>query len=250
MIRQILVAIARPQQPPPWSVIYAALITIGAFAAVIIGTTIVTLFGEQTPFRVVLAWVIGLTLIALYLTLTRNRTAQDGAALGITQAIGRWPLILLLSFGAGAALDLVSLLATGTPSVVAEFTPLFNPFPLPFGGDAIPTWILAGLLMVVFQPVAEGLVFRGVAYPALRATLGPVQGFLITALWYGIFHLVAYSTPGGADWIAWWYTLILPVLAGIYIGAVRAVTGSTRASMFAQAGLGMFFFVRALTLVG
>ncbi|MBV6436107.1 MAG: CPBP family intramembrane glutamic endopeptidase [Phototrophicaceae bacterium] len=250
MIRQILAAIARPQQPPPWSVIYAALITIGAFAAVIIGTTIVTLFGDQSPFRVVLAWVIGLTLIALYVTLARNRTPQDGEALGLTQPLGRWPLIVLLSFGAGAALDLVSLLATGTPAVIAEFTPLFNPAPLPFGGDAIPTWILTGLLMVVFQPVAEGLVFRGVAYPALRTALGPVQGFMITALWYGILHLVAYSTPGGADWVAWWYTLILPVLAGVYIGGVRAVTGSTRASIFAHAGLGLFFLVRALTLVG
>lgn len=250
MIRQVLAAIARPQQPPPWSVAYAALIAVGAFAAVIIGTSIVTLFGEQTPFRVVLAWVIGLTLIALYVTLARNRTPRDGEALAITQGGGRWPLILLLSFGAGAALDLVSVLATGTPSVIAEFTPLFNPIPLPFSGDAIPTWILTGLLLVVFQPVAEGLVFRGVAYPALRATLGPVQGFWITALWHGIFHLIAYSTPGGEDWVAWWYTLILPALAGVYIGVVRAVTGSTRTSIIAHAGLGLFFFVRALTLTG
>ncbi len=250
MFRRIMQRIAQPEPTPPWNVVYATGAAVGAFAAIIIGTTVGSLLGEQTPFRIVLSWIIGMVLIALYLTLARNRTEADGRALALTQPIPRWQLIILLSFGVGAVLDLLSLFVTGTPSVIGEFVPLFNSAAGPALGDNLPTWLMTGLLLVVFQPVAEGLVFRGVAYPALRATLGPVEGFVMTAVWHGIFHLVAYSTPGEGNFATWWYTLLLPVLCGLYIGAVRAYTGSTRASIFAQMGLGLFFIARALTLIG
>src|SRR5690606_17380581 len=119
-------AITAPQAPPPWSLVYAVGAVIGAFAAVLIGTTIGTFIGEQTAFTVTLSWIIGMALIALYLTLARNRTEADGRALAIIQPVPRGLLIVLLSFGVGAMLDLISLFVTGTPSVIAEFVPLFN----------------------------------------------------------------------------------------------------------------------------
>lgn len=250
MIKRILQSIGAPETPPPWSAVYAASAAVGAFAAVLIGTTVGTLFGEQTPFTVALSWIIGMALITAYILLARNRTPADARALALDLPTPRWPLVVLLSFGVGAALDLLSLMATGEPSIIAEFAPLFNVPGAREIGANLPSWLLLGLLVVVFQPVAEGLVFRGVAYPALRATLGPMPGFIMSAAWYGIFHLVAYSTPGGATWATWWYTLILPILAGVYLNIVRAYTGSTRASIFAQAGLGLFFIVRAVTLAG
>jgi membrane protease YdiL (CAAX protease family) len=250
MIKRIMQAIAAPQAPPPWNIVYAVGAVIGAFAAVLIGTTIGTFFGEQTAFTVTLSWIIGMALIALYITLARNRTVADGHALAIIQPVPRALLIILLSFGVGAVLDLLSLFVTGTPSVIAEFVPLFNSPSGPAISANATTWAMMGLLLVIFQPVAEGLVFRGVAYPALRATLAPGPGFLMTAVWYGVFHLVAYSTPGAGTWATWWYTLLLPILAGLYLNGVRAYTGSTRASIFAQMGLGLFFIVRAITLVG
>jgi membrane protease YdiL (CAAX protease family) len=250
MIQRLFQRIARPEPVPPWNVVYAAGAVIGAFAAVLIGTTVGTLFGAQTPFTVVLSWIVGMALIVLYLMLARNRTAADSRSLALGDPLPRWLLLILFSFGVGAVLDLLSLFVTGTPSVVAEFVPLFNqPAELEIGAS-VPTWIMLVLLLAVFQPVAEGLVFRGVAYPALRATLGPVPGFLMSAAWFGIFHLVAYSTPGPGTWATWWYTLLLPIAAGLYLNAVRAYTGSTRASIVAQAGLGLFFVVRALTLAG
>jgi membrane protease YdiL (CAAX protease family) len=250
MIKRIMQAIAAPQTPPPWGIVYAVGAVIGAFAAVLIGTTVGTFFGEQTAFTVTLSWIIGMALISLYLTLARNRTEADGRALAIIQPVPRALLLVLLSFGVGAVLDLISLFATGTPSVIAEFVPLFNSPVGPALGANLTTWAMLGLLLLIFQPVAEGLVFRGVAYPALRTALGPVPGFMMAALWYGMFHLVAYSTPGAATWATWWYTLLLPVLAGLYLNGVRAYTGSTRASIFAQIGLGLFFLVRAITLAG
>jgi len=250
MIQRLLERISQPEPAPPWSIVYATGAAVGAFAAILIGTTISSLFGEQTPFRIALSWIIGMTLIALYITLARNRREADGRAMGLLQPVPRWLLIVLFSFGVGAALDLLSLFVTGTPSVVAEFAPLFNGPTGPGISENLATWLMLALLIVVFQPVAEGLVFRGVAYPALRATLGPWQGFVMAAVWHGIFHLVAYSTPGQGDLVTWWYTLLLPILCGAFIGGVRAQTGSTRASIFAQMGLGLFFIARALTLVG
>lgn len=250
MIARIFQRIAQPQPAPPWSIIYAAGISMGAFAAVLIGTTIATFFGTQTAMNIALSWIIGMLIITFYVALTRNRTPADSEALGVTQPIPYPLLIILLSFGIGALLDLLSIFVTGTPSVIAEFVPLFN---IAGGaGDAVnaPAWLLLGLLLVLFQPIAEGLVFRGVAYPALRSSIGSVQGFLMCALWHGVFHMVAYSTPGGTGLTTWWYTLILPILCGLYIGTIRAYTGSTRASILAHMGLGLFFIVRAITLAG
>lgn len=249
MINRFLSRVAQPEPAPPWSILYAAGAAIGAFAAVLIGTTIGTFFGEQSPFTIVLSWIIGMALITIYLSLARNRTPADARALAISQPLARWVLVVLFSFGVGAALDLLSLFVTGTPAVIAEFVPLFNSAGGAAIGANLTTWAMLALLLVIFQPVAEGFVFRGIAYPSLRATLGPVPGFVMSGVWYGIFHLVAYSTPGAGTWETWWYTLLLPVLAGLYLSGVRAYTGSTRASIFAQMGLGLFFLVRALTLV-
>lgn len=249
MIRRILQRIAQPEPAPPWSIVYATASAFGAFAAVLIGTAIGTIFGDPTPFVTALSWIIGMVIITAYFMLSRNRTEADARALALAIPTPRWPLLMLLSFGVGAAFDLLSIFITGERQVIAEFAPLFNSTSAAIG-DNITTWILLGLLLIVFQPVAEGIVFRGIAYPALRSALGSGQGFVMTAVWYGIFHLVAYSTPGAGTFATWWYTLLLPIVCGLYLGGVRAYTGSTRASIFAQMGLGMFFLVRAITLLG
>jgi membrane protease YdiL (CAAX protease family) len=247
MIRQILRSIAVMETPaPPWALTTAVLYAIGAFAAVVIGTTTSTLLGPQSAFSVMLSWIIGMILIALYVTVTRNRTPQDGAALAIGPTSARLPLIILLSVGVGAAIDLIGLAVTGVPSVIPEL----SAFLAPDGAVGIPAWIAAALLLLVAQPIGEGLVFRGVAYPALRTYLGAWTGFVMVGVWHGIFHLVSYSAPGSGDFSTIWYTLGAPILAGLYLNAVRATTRSTRASMVAHAGLGLFALVRLLTLLG
>jgi membrane protease YdiL (CAAX protease family) len=227
---------------PPWGLLSAVGIVIGAFACIVLGAGIVGSFGGQSTIGTLLAYSIGMGFAALLVTVTRNRTPADGAAMAIGASNTRVPLLLMLSFGVGATLDLLALAIVGQPLITAEIASAGGPVALTQAG--LGAWILAAFLLLALQPVAEGLVFRGVAYPALRHYLGPVSGFFMSAAWHGIFHLVAYSTTGDI-----WITLISPMLVGVYLNGVRVATGSTRAAIIAHAGLGVFFIVRAVTVV-
>lgn len=238
--------ISAEQPAPPWGVLTAVSMTIGAFAAIVLGAGIVGSFAMQPPTAPLLAYCIGMGFAALLVTAARNRTPSDAAALGLARADMRWPLILMLSFGVGAAFDLLTLALTNQPLIVPELASAGGVAAISRAGLGV--WVLAAFLLLVLQPIGEGLVFRGVTYPALRRYLGARAGFLMTALWHGIFHMVVYAPQSDNSFGAIWLTLIVPTLAGLYLGAVRAVTGSTRASMVAHAGLGLFFIVRALTV--
>jgi membrane protease YdiL (CAAX protease family) len=102
---------------------------------------------------------------------------------------------------------------------------------------------------VVAQPVAEELVFRGIALPALRQGFGAWMGLVLCSLAYGLFHQLAYSSPTN-DATLVWYGLALPLLAGLFISGVRVYTGSTRAAIAAHMAFGLFAVLKALTLAG
>lgn len=235
------------QTPPPWGLLTAVGVAFAAFAAVLMAAGIVGSFGGQTTTTTLLAYCLGMVLTALFVTVTRNRTPADGEALAIGASSARMPLILMLSFGVGAAFDLITLAFANVPLITAEFASVGGVAAVNQAG--LVGWLLMAVLLLILQPVADGLVFRGVAYPALRTYLGPVAGFFMAAAWHGIFHMVVYSTPSSSDFASVWVTLVAPILAGIYLSGVRAATGSTRVAMVAQAGLGLFFLVRAFTVV-
>lgn len=239
--------ISAEQTPPPWGLLTAVGVALAAFAAVLMAAGIVGSFGGQTTTTTLLAYCLGMVLIALFVTVTRNRTPADGEALAIGASSSRMPLILMLSFGVGAAFDLITLAFANVPLITAEFASVGGVAAVHQAG--LVGWLLMAVLLLILQPIADGMVFRGVAYPALRTYLGPVAGFFMAAAWHGIFHMVVYSTPSSSDFASVWVTLVAPILAGIYLSAVRAATGSTRVAMVAQAGLGLFFLVRAFTVV-
>lgn len=239
--------IGEAQTPPPWGLYSALGMAIGAFAAILLSAGIVGSFSGQSTTTTLLVYCIGMGFTALLVTVARNRTPADGVALALGGADTRIPLILMLSFGVGAALDLVTLALANVPLVVSEITSAGGVAAVQAAGFG--AWFLLGLLLLVLQPIGEGLVFRGVVYPALRTVLGARSGFFMAAMWHGIFHMIAYPVADNGEFSTLWVTLIAPVLAGVYICAVRAVSGSTRISMIAQAGLGLFFLVRAFTVV-
>lgn len=250
---QFLKAIGRAEDAPPWSAFYALLSTIAAFAAIVIGTTLTSLLFGQTPLQSVLGYVVGLLLVALFITVTRNRRPEDGAALKLGAARLPFVIIFLLALGMGILLDTLSIIATGVYLPPPELFGFFNlsTDPISVAPITLVGWALAIFLMVLVQPVAEELVFRGVAFPALRAALGPWPGFGMTAVFHAVFHLVAYAPPGGgSDFSLVWYTLLLPFLDALFLGWVRAYTGSTRAAMVAHAGLGAFLVMRAFIFAG
>jgi membrane protease YdiL (CAAX protease family) len=250
VIRRLIQRIGRPESEPPWGVLTALGSAVAAFAAVVIGATLATSLLGDTPFAVIAGWTLGMVLIAVYVIATHTRTPEQSAAMRLEAS--RLPVLIavLLGISAGIALDLVGLIVTGVGWPLPELLPYFA-----FAGDvpviaddvSVLAWMLAGLFLLVFQPVGEGLVFRGVAYPALRSSLGAWAGFLMTAVFQAVFHLVAYAPPGGgSSFTVVWYSLILPFLMALFLAGIRAYTGSTRTSILAQAGLGMFFLAQGL----
>ncbi|MBC8099288.1 MAG: CPBP family intramembrane metalloprotease [Armatimonadetes bacterium] len=255
MFKMLLLRIRTLDPAPPWGIVTALATLVAGFAAIVIGTTLTGLVFGQTALATVGGWSFGIVGIALFVTVTRNRTPIDRDALGLGEvAVTVLPITLLLGLGVAIALDLLSLLVTGVASPVAPLLVFFGgtpgaPASLPFSADPA-AWLIAGLLVVLFQPIGEALMFHGVIYPALRQTLGAWMGFVMTGVFYGVFHLLAYTSSPQTTLPFVWYTLLLPLLSGLYLTAVRAYTKSTRAALAAAVGMGIFALLRALTLAG
>lgn len=249
----LMTRLSREEPAPTWGLAAAVGYVIGAFAAVVVGTTLTSsIFGDQ-PTTFIIGWSVAMILVALVITVTRNRTPQDGEALRIGETRAPLPIVLLLSLGVAILFDLISLIVVDTPWPVPELLHYFNTnvSPMRVLDVGVMAWILAVLFMVVFQPIGEELVFRGVVFPSLRANLGVWSGFFITAVFHAVFHLVSYApSGGGGNFALTWYSLILPFLNGLYITGVRAYTGSTRAAIAAHAGIGLFLVLRALFFAG
>lgn len=250
----LLKRIGTPEAAPPWGITAALTGFAAAFAAMMIGTTVAALIFGQSALSSLAGWSIGAILLTLFVNFTRNRTPAERQALGLNAPGIPLPLILLLSLGVAITLDLLSLILTGVASPVTELLVLFGSVPgapvaVAPGNDPL-AWLIGGMLLVVFQPIAEALMFRGVIYPALRQTLGPWWGLLATAATASLFHLLAYTTTPQSGFAFTWYALLLPFVDALYLTAVRAATGSTRASLVAHVGLGMFAILRALVLAG
>ena len=94
---------------------------------------------------------------------------------------------MFVTFGCAIGLDLISNAITGGFLPKPELLAL-NPANL-----GIFDWGFAIAFMVIIQPVAEGLVFRGVALPAMRSLLGVWGGMIVTATITGVFHYLIYS---------------------------------------------------------
>lgn len=238
--------LGREEPAPPWGLVSAIGYIIGAFACVVLGTSLASALLSDTTF--IVGWSIGMVAIALLVTVTRNRTPQDGEALRIGAAHSRFPLpiILLLSIGVAVAIDLLTLAVTGGGVPAPELLRLVDTSDRSFAA-----WGLAALFLVILQPAGEELVFRGIAFPALRTGLGTWPGYLMTAVFYAVFHLLAYAPAGGGGNPALvWVSISVPFLNGLYLTGVRAYTGSTRAAVIAHAGLGLFLVLRTLLYGG
>lgn len=80
-------------------------------------------------------------------------------------------------------------------------------------------WLM-GLVAVGLAPVAEEILFRGIAYPALRQWLGRAPALWLTSLAFGAIHqnVMTFVALAGFGWVlAWLYertgTLIAPTAA-------------------------------------
>lgn len=142
----------------------------------------------------------------------------------------RLPPLLIVIAGLATAfgVSLVSLVirTPATPNPMTEM--LANPTSL----------ALVTIFGVTLGPMFEELAFRGFLQPLLVRSLGVVAGVLVAAIPFGLLHFQEYGNS--------WRHVVLISLAGAAFGAVRQITGSTRASTLMHASYNALFFVALL----
>jgi membrane protease YdiL (CAAX protease family) len=239
---------------PPWGLGSALMAYLAALTAALIGFTLGSILLQSAEIAgFYLGYVLGCVVILLYVYTTRRRPDEIGALRLIASPVPL-PIVMLLAVGLAMAIDLLSLVVQGQDRwwpagemlLLFNITPDLGVIPLRVGLGA---WALAFVFMLILQPIAYELIFRGIMYPALRTALGAWAGLLMSALFAALFHLVFFAR-GEPNAIALWYLLIVPLLINLCLGAVRAYTGSTIAAMVAHTGFGLFGFLKALALTG
>ncbi len=240
-MKTLFARLGAPETAPPWSLTSVIVAVIVAFVAVIAGTTIALVWLGGQSFAMLAGW-----LVAGIITLLFIRQTRDLGTLHLQS--GQLPIlfVIFICFGCAIGLDVLSLSVTG------QFLPRPELLGLNLHAISALDWLFAGACLIIVQPIAEELVFRGLALPSLRATLGAWPGWIISALIYGAFHLLAYPPDyvSASSMTPIWYGLLLPFLEGLVIGAVRIYTNSTRAAIAGHAAFGLFAVVKLLTLLG
>jgi uncharacterized protein len=100
--------------------------------------------------------------------------------------------------------------------------------------------ILMAIFGVTVAPVAEELAFRGFLQPLLVRSKGPVFGVLLTAIPFGLLHFQEYGNS--------WAHVAMICLAGAAFGAMRQITGSTKAAALMHASYNALFFIAAFSV--
>lgn len=237
MIARTLRSLSNPEaETPPWGLFTAVGIPVFLLVALILGSVMILSLLGTSGFASLLGWIVGSAVAAAYIYATFRR---DQAALRLGPTSVRLFVVLLFAFGMAVLIDLIDVGVTG------NFLPAPELMWLVGANAGIAGWLAALLLMLVTQPVAEELAFRGVLYPSMRHLLGGWPGLLVCALAYGLLHLLAYPPPVETHL---WHTFITPALNGLVISGVRANTRSTRAAIVAHIGFGIFALIKLLAI--
>ncbi len=165
-------------------------------------------------------------------------------------------LIFLMCLGLAFAIDLLGILLKLKEGQIVPVVlgPLCRPDSvIPVAGLTATacqpepvSFVIALVLALVIQPIAEGLVFFAILTPSMnRVFPGDSRiGALVVALIYMGVSLVLSASPGA------WYSLIQPFFMTLIVGLVRAYYQSARAAIIARIGFGAFFVVAALLSSG
>jgi membrane protease YdiL (CAAX protease family) len=94
--------------------------------------------------------------------------------------------------------------------------------------------ILMAVFGITVAPLAEELVFRGFLQPLLVRSLTAIPGILLAAFSFGMLHFHEYGNS--------WRHAVVISLAGVAFGAMRHLTGSTRAAALMHAAYNAFLF--------
>lgn len=231
---------------PPWSVL-TAILTLGALIVclIVVGPALASIAlgaAEVTPALLMLSWALGLALTTAFVLVNRRSSAESWRALRFVR--GRLPLPLTLLIGVALALatDLAVSLASG------RFVPAREIFGLQ--PQAAGSVVLAALLLLVLQPLAETLVFQAVLLPSMRWTLGAWRGTLVTSLAATALHFQVYSQVVDPRYDTLWHGFVMPFALALLFCLLKVYTGSSSAVLSGRIGAGLMFLLTALALYG
>ena len=231
---------------PPWSLLNAALApAILLVCLIVVGPALASLLlasQQITPFLLMLSWSLGMALCLVFVWVNRRSSAESRSALRLGPGHLPRPLVLLLGVAIALAVDLVANLASG------QFLPV--PAIYGFQSNGMASLVLAALLLILLQPLAESLVFQAILLPSLRWRLGPWPGVFVASALFVALHLLVFWSAYAANYDLAWHGLVYPALLGCAFCLLRVYTGSSSSVIIARMAAGLIFFLTALTLAG
>ncbi len=226
------------ESAPPWGVGEVALaIAVLLIGTLIIGTGITASASPSTtnpdPISFVFGWLIGLVIVFVFVLVRWRRTKERFDALKLQQ--GTWHPLLAIMVGLGGGFTGAVIAGLGSGSFIAPMQVLGI-------NNDIGSLALVSLFILLVQPIAESIIFAGIAVPRLRSSLGGWAGLLTTMLPFAVYYYLVFGTRA-VDSIAIWYGAIYPFIIGFTLGAVRVWSKSTLATILAQLGVGITVFI-------
>ena len=234
-----------PAGEPPWSLLSAALTVFAMFICLVaIGPSLITISAASTvltPVDLMASWSIGMALTAVFVLVRSRAREESWSALRLTRGELALPLAPIIGVAIALTIDLIANLSVG------RFLPPLQIWVIQSGGSL--SLILAALLLVLLQPLAETLVFQAVLLPRLRWRLGHWRGLLATAAVYAGLHYLIFFQASDADPLRW-HDIALPMLLGIAFCLLKVFSQSSLAALIARMGAGLIFLLTALAWFG
>ena len=219
-----------PTENPPWSGLDVFILGAVTIFAIFLSMMAVSLiahlyFARSTPWVdvarrpevVVISQVLGY-LIVLGLMLRLAHAHGESAEGAIKWNWPRnWPAFL----GFGILLSI-------TLQLLARLLPMPKTLPIDeFFQTSREAWLLS-IFGITFAPLLEELFFRGFLYPVLARRFSVPTGIIVTGLAFGAIH--------GAQLKYSWGPVLIIVLVGIVLTAVRAVRKSVASTFLMHVG--------------
>ena len=231
---------------PPWSLLTAALIVgVTLVCLIVIGPALASLLlGSQqaTPGLLMLSWTLGMGATAIFVLVNRRSSSDSWQALCLSRRGPPLPLIALV----GVAISLFIILVISLPS--GQFLPVPEIYGI--GAQGTSGVIVAAILLVCLQPLAETLVFQAVLLPSLRWMLGPWRGLLANCLIFVLLHLSVFFAPYQSIYNALWYGLAYPFFLCLAFSLIKVHTGSSLSVLVARISAGLIILLTGMALTG
>lgn len=230
---------------PPWRLVTAVLsVGVMLLCLTLVGPALASLIsgsGQLTSQTLMFSWAIGLLMSSVFVLVNRRGKPASWRALRLTRGAMPLPMAFSVGIAMALALDLLVSLLSGDFLAIPQIWG--------FHSGGAPGLLLAALIAVLLQPLAETLVFQAVLLPSLRWTLGPWGGTIGTALLYMVLHnlvfLAAYP-----HYHALWHGVLWPLGIAILFSLLKVYTGSSLGALLGRVGAGLVFLLTALAIYG